>query len=93
MESPVVRLNVLFPELAETARPFEVTLTAPRADGGEPLVPAVLPDGVLGCWQADSAVVSVTVLASRASGAVAAVEALLPDMAGARGAKFTVAET
>ena len=34
----VVGMNALWPELAED-RPFEVVLTAPREDGGEPLVP------------------------------------------------------
>lgn len=88
--TPVLRLNALFPEILEEDREFQVTLTAPRADGGLPLVPAVLPGGVIACWSAESAVVSATVMASRASIAVAAVEALLPDLAGAAGARFEV---
>lgn len=88
--SPVLRLTALFPEIPEDDREFEVTLTALRADGGLPLVPTVLPKGVIGCWSAESAVASVTVMASRASLAVAAVEALLPDLAGVAGAKFEV---
>lgn len=86
----VVRLNALFPEIIDEEREFAVTLTAPRPDDGEPLVPAVLPKGVLGCWSAESVIVSVNVMASRASGAVAAVEALLPDLARAAGASFEV---
>lgn len=88
--TPVLRLNALFPEILDEDREFAVTLTSPRADDGEPLVPTVLPKGVLGCWSAGSVIVSVTVMASRASGAVAAVEALLPDLAGAAGASFEV---
>ena len=53
MDSPVVHLNVLFPDLAEQKRPFEVVLTVPRPDDGEPLVPCTLPAEVLGCWSAD----------------------------------------
>ena len=89
-ESPVVHLDVLFADLPVPGREFEVILTAPRQDGGEPLVPVNLPAGVLGCWSAESAVVSVTVCASRASSAVAAVEALVPELAGRAGATFEV---
>lgn len=36
---PVVNIDVLWPELAEQRRAFEVVVTMPRQDGGEPLVP------------------------------------------------------
>jgi hypothetical protein len=52
-------------------------VTVPRQDDGEPLVPRALPPEVLGCWQVDKLVISVTVVASRPSRAVAAVEALV----------------
>jgi len=93
MNSPVVRLDVLFPEFEEQKRPFEVMVTVPRSDGGEPLVPHTLPAEVLSCWSADHVVVSVTVLASRPSAAVAAAEVLVPDLAGAAGAVVTVRPT
>lgn len=80
----------LWPELEEQPRPFEVVVTVPRTDDGEPLVPCALPDEVIGCWSAESVVLSVTVLASRASAAVSAVEVLVPDLAGAARAEVTV---
>lgn len=87
--SPVVGMNALWPELAEE-RPFEVVLTAPPEDGGEPLVPRALPAELLGCWSADRVTVSTTVLASRPSKAVAVVEALVPELAQAAGAVVIV---
>src|ERR1700722_13830848 len=90
MDSAVVRLNVLFLEIGEQTRPFEVLVTVPRADTGEPLVPHTLPAEVLGCWSADQVVVSVTVLASRPSAAVAAAEVLVPALATAAGAVVSV---
>jgi hypothetical protein len=83
-------MDALWPELAEQRRPFEVVVTVPRADGGEPLVPCKLPPEVLGCWSADQVTVSVTVLASRPSGAVAVAELLVPELAGAAGAEVRV---
>lgn len=80
-------MDALWPELAEQKRPFEVVVTVPRADGGEPLVPCKLPAEVLGCWSADQVTVSVTVLASRPSGAVAAAEVLVPELSRAAGAE------
>jgi hypothetical protein len=71
-------------------RPYEVVLTVPREDGGQPLTPTVLPEGVMGVWSAASVMVSVTVLASRPSSAVAAAEVLVPDLARAPGAEMTV---
>lgn len=65
---------------------YEVLLTVPREDKGEPLVPRELPPEVLGCWSADTVTVSATVAASRPSRAVAAVEALVPELAEAAGA-------
>jgi hypothetical protein len=90
MDSPTVCLDVLFPDLAEPRRPFEVVVTVPRSDGGEPLVPVALPPEVLGCWSADQVVVSLTVLAARPSAAVAAAEVLVPDLAIAAGAVVSV---
>lgn len=88
--SPVVSMEALWPELAEQRRPFEVVVTVPRSDGGEPLVPCSLPAEVIGCWSADQVVMSVTVLAPRPSGALAAAEVLVPDLARAAGAVMTV---
>ena len=34
-------VDALWPELAEQRRAFEVMVTVPREDGGEPLVPHV----------------------------------------------------
>jgi hypothetical protein len=87
--APVVRMDVLWPELAGQRRAFEVVVTVPRGDGGEPLVPRALPPEVLGCWSADQ-VASVTVLAARPSGAVAAAEALVPELTRSAGAVVTV---
>jgi hypothetical protein len=91
--APVVNMDVLWPELAEQRRSFEVVMTVPREDGGEPFVPRALPCGVLGCWSADQVVASVTVLAARASAAVAAAEALMPEIARSAGAVVTVRAT
>jgi hypothetical protein len=88
--SPVVSMTALWPELEEQPRPFEVVVTVPRGDGGEPLVPCPLPAEVIGCWSADQVVVSLTVLASRPSLALAAAEVLVPDLAGAPRAEVTV---
>ena len=86
---PIVSMEALWPELPEQCRPYEVLLTVPREDKGEPLVPRELPPEVLGCWSADTVTVSATVLASRPSRAVAAVEALVPELAEATGAAVT----
>jgi hypothetical protein len=83
-------MEALWPELPEQCRPYEVLLTVPREDKGEPLVPREMPPEVLGCWSADTVTVSATVLASRRSRAVAAVEALVPELAEATGAAVTV---
>jgi hypothetical protein len=91
--APVVIMDVLWPELAEQCRAFEVVMTVPREDGGEPFVPHALPHGALGCWSADQVVASVTVLASPPSGAVAAAEALVPELARSAGAVLTVRAT
>ena len=88
--APVVTMEALWPELPEQCRPYNVLLTVPREDKGEPLVPRELPSEVLGCWSADTVTVSATVLASRPSRAVAAVEALVPELAEATGAAVTV---
>jgi hypothetical protein len=88
--SPIVSMEALWPELSEQCRPYEVLLTVPREDKGEPLVPREMPPEVLGCWSADTVTVSATVLASRPSRAVAAVEALVPELAEATGAAVTV---
>jgi len=74
-------------------RLFEVVVTAPREDSGEPLVPRALPPEVLGCWAADRVSASVAMLTARASSAVAAAEALMPELAGAAGALVTVRVT
>jgi hypothetical protein len=36
--SPIVSMDALWPELPGQRRPFEVVVTVPREDGGEPLV-------------------------------------------------------
>lgn len=87
---PIVSMDVLWPELVEERRAFEVVVTVPRQDGGEPLVPRALPPEVFGCWSADKVVASVTVLGSRPSRAVAAVEAPVPELARAAGAVVMV---
>jgi hypothetical protein len=69
---------------------IEVVVTAPREDGGEPLVLRVLPPEVLGCWAADRVSASVAVLTARASSAVPTAEALLSELSGAAGAVVTV---
>jgi hypothetical protein len=83
-------MDALWLDMPEPRRPYEVVLTVPREDGGEPLVPRALPTVVLGCWSATQVVASVTVLAARPSAAVAAAEALVPDLAEAAGAIVTV---
>ena len=91
MSSPlVVTMDALWPDMPEQRRPYEVVLTVPREDGGEPLVPRALPAAVLGCWSTTQVVASVTVLAARPSMAVAAAEALVPELARAAGALMTV---
>jgi hypothetical protein len=82
--------DALWPELAGQRRAFEVVVTVPRGDGGEPLVPRALPPEVLGCWSADQVAASVAVLAARPSGAVAAAEALVPELTWSAGAVVTV---
>jgi hypothetical protein len=91
--APVVRLDALWPELAEVRRPYEVVLTVPREDDGTPLTPTVLPEGVTGVWSAASVIVSVTVLASGPASAVAAAEVLVPDLARAPGAEVRVRQS
>ena len=86
----MVRMDVLWPELAAQHRAFEVVVTVPRGDGGEPLVPRALPREVLGCWSADQVTASVTVLAARPSGALAVAEALLPELTRSAVAVVTV---
>ena len=86
----MLSVDALWPELVEQRRAFEVLMTVPREDGGEPFVPHALPRGVLGCRSADQVVASVTVLASRPSGAAAAAEALAPELARSAGAVVTV---
>lgn len=88
--TPTVTMEALWPELPEQRHSYEVLLTAPREDKGEPLVPRELPPEVLACWTADTVTVSATVAASRPSRAVAAVEALVPELAGGAGASVTV---
>jgi hypothetical protein len=78
--SPTVNMHALWPELPGQRRPFEVVVSVPREDGGEPLVPRLMPPEVLSCWSADQVIVSATVLASRPAAAVAAVEALVPEL-------------
>jgi len=91
MNAPlVVTMDALWPDMPEQRRPYEVMLTVPREDGGEPLVPRALPAVVLGCWSAEQVVASVTVMAARPSMAVAVAEALMPDLAQAAGAIVTV---
>jgi hypothetical protein len=87
--APVVRMDVLWPELAGQRRAFEVMVTVPRGDGGEPLVPRALPPEALGWWSADRVAASVTVLAARPSGAVVAAEALVHDLARSAGVVVT----
>lgn len=82
-------MEALWPELPQRRRTFEVVLSVPREDGGEPLVPRELPPELLGCWAADRIVISATVSATRPSRAVAAVEALVPELAAAAGASVT----
>jgi hypothetical protein len=89
MNTPVIQ--ALSPELAGRRRPFEVVVTVPREDGGEPLVPYALPPEVLGCWSASEVSVSAVVLVRSPSTAVAAVEALVPDLDQAAGAVVTTA--
>jgi hypothetical protein len=94
MSSPlVVSMDTLWRDMPEQRRPYEVVLTVPREDGGEPLVPRALSAVVLGCWSATQVVASVTVLAARPSMAVAAAEALVPDLAQAAGVIVTVKAT
>jgi hypothetical protein len=89
-ELPLVSMTALWPDLAEQRRAYEVVLTVPRPDGGDPSVPRTLPARVVGAWSANQTIVSITVLATYPSGALAAVEALLPDLARAAGSTITV---
>jgi hypothetical protein len=88
--SAVVSMDALRRGLPEGRRSFEVVVTAPRQDGGEPLVPRALPPEVQGCWSADEVIVSAIVLTSRRSAAVAAVETLVTEVTCAEGAAVTV---
>ena len=87
---PVVSMTALWPDLPEARRLYEVVISVPRDDEGGPLVPFSLPDGVVGCWSAGSATVSLTVRAARPSAAVAAAEVLAPDLANSGRAEVTV---
>jgi hypothetical protein len=40
--APVVSVDVLWPEPTGQRRRFEVVVTVPREDGGEPLVPLAM---------------------------------------------------
>ena len=82
-------MDALWPGLAKQRRPFEVVVMVPREDGGEPLVPRVLPPEVLGSWSAAQVVASVTVLAAQPSSAIAPAEVLIPELTRAAGAVFT----
>src|SRR3984957_5027119 len=64
-EPVVVTMDALWPDMPEQRRPYEVVVTAPREDGGEPLVPRSLPAVVLCCWSATLVTASVTVMAAR----------------------------
>jgi hypothetical protein len=88
--APIVSMDALWPDLAEQRRAFEVVVTVPRKDCGEPLIPRALPPEVFGCWSATTVTVPATVVASRPSRAVSAVEALAPELAKATGAAVTV---
>jgi len=63
----VVTMDALWPDMPEQRRRYEVVVTVPREDGGEPLVPRALPAVVLGCWSATLVTASVTVMAARPS--------------------------
>lgn len=89
-EPRVVTMDALWPDMPEQRRPYEVVVTVPREDGGEPLVPRALPAVVLGCWSATLVTASVTVMAARPSLAVAAAEALVPELTRATDALVTV---
>lgn len=88
--TPVVSMDALWPEQPEQCRPYEVVVTVPRDDGGDPPVPRALPPEVLGCLSAEQVIVSVTVLASRPVAAVAAREVLVPELTQAAGVVVTV---
>jgi hypothetical protein len=90
---PAVTMEAVRPELASQWRLFEVVMTVPRSDGGEPLVPFTLSAGVLTCWSADEIIVSATVLAGRPSTALAAAEALMPELPEAAKVLITVQPT
>jgi hypothetical protein len=89
-ESLVVAMDALWPDMPGQRRPYEVVVTVPREDGGEPFVPRSSPAVVLGCWNAWLVTASVTVMAARPSLAVAAAEALVLEFAQAAGAVVTV---
>jgi hypothetical protein len=66
---------------------FEVTVTVPREDGGELLVPRVShPPGVMAVCTAKLAQAVMTVHAVRKSAALAIAGALVPELAEASGA-------
>ena len=87
---PVVSMTALWPDLPEARRLYEAVIRVPRDDEGRPLVPLSLPDGVVGCWSAGSATISLTVRAARPSAAVAAAEVLAPDLANSGRVEVTV---
>lgn len=86
----VIDVDSLLPDLEVPLRRWEVILTVPREDDGEPLVPFALPGAVLGCWSATEVTASALVDAEKASEAVALAERLAPDLAGSAGARWTV---
>lgn len=77
-------------ETSEQTRPFEIVMTVPREDSGQPFVSRPLPPGVSGAWSAKSVTISATLTAASASLAVAAIEALVPDLARAEGVRWSV---
>jgi hypothetical protein len=87
--TPSVTMEAPWPGLPEQRRPYEVVLSVPREDGGEPLVPYALPSEILACWSAEKVTASAVVSAASPSNAVAAVEALVPGLAQAAGAVVT----
>jgi hypothetical protein len=90
MDTPVVSMEALWPDLPEERRTFEVVVTVAREDGGELPAPRALPPEVRGGWSAGQITVKATVRASSASRAVAVIEALVPELTRAVGATMTV---
>jgi copper amine oxidase-like protein len=77
-------------ELKEPAKADLPALESGELARRDALVPCSLPDGVVGCWSAGSATVSLTVRAARPSAAVAAAEVLAPDLTNSGRAEVTV---